>query len=179
MWTLAPVHCATHATMFGNRRFLASFGAALAKHSVVGTSVTENPEPTYAHKAQFSIKTLLLVTAIVALPVAGIMCITQRRSAWQAEVKRRADQDVFTVKQIVIEVDAAYQTLGRAPKDQAELESVIGKSMPNVHDNGYPTPIHYMRTSETSYLLQYELWATDDWIYDSTKPQAGWVQHFY
>jgi hypothetical protein len=76
-------------------------------------------------------------------------------------------------------VNAVCDRLGRTPRDQAELEQLMGKPMPSVHDNGYPTPIHYQRTSDTSYLLQYELFATDDWIYDSRKPDAGWVQHWY
>jgi hypothetical protein len=51
--------------------------------------------------------------------------------------------------------------------------------MPVVHDGTYPRPISYYRNGENSFLLQYELWATDDWIYDSNKPTAGWVQHWY
>lgn len=55
----------------------------------------------------------------------------------------------------------------------------MGAPMPFVHDNGYPAPINYQRTGEDSFTLQYELWATDDWIYDSKSPNAGWVQHWY
>jgi hypothetical protein len=130
-------------------------------------------------KPQFSIRTLLIVTAILAVPIAGISYLVHRRNAWLAEVEQRAEQDPITVRQIVLDVDAVCERLGRAPKDQTELESLMGKPMPNVHDNGYPIPIHYVRTSESSYMLQYELSATDDWIYDSTKPEAGWVQHWY
>jgi hypothetical protein len=80
---------------------------------------------------------------------------------------------------IVKEVEEIRARIGRAPKDQAELESLLGKPMPVVHDGTYETPINYWRTGEDSFYLQYELWATDDWIYDSKKPNAGWVQHFY
>lgn len=130
-------------------------------------------------RLQFSIKTLLVVVTLSAIPLAALSYLIQRRNAWVAEIKRRAEEDKVTVKQIVIDVNAVCQRLGRTPKNQAELERIMGKPMPNVHDNGHPTPIHYMRTSDASYLLQYELWATDDWIYDSKNPDAGWVQHFY
>lgn len=130
-------------------------------------------------RPQYSIGCLLLATAILALPVAGFSYLLHRRNAWLAEVERRKTQDVHTVKQVVIDVETLCKSLGRAPKDQEELESLMGTPLPNVHDNGYPTPIHYWQTGETSFMLQYELWATDDWIYDSTKPEAGWVQHWY
>lgn len=138
-----------------------------------------NVSSSYHRRPQYSIGCLLLATAILALPVAGFSCLLHRRNAWRAEVERREKQDVLTVKQVVIDVETLCRKLGRAPKDQEELEFLLGTPLPNVHDNGYPSPIHYMRTGETSFMLQYELWATDDWIYDSTKPEAGWVQHWY
>ena len=63
--------------------------------------------------------------------------------------------------------------------DQEELEKLLKKPLPKVHDITYEIPVHYRRTGKDSFTLQYELWATDDWIYDSTIPTAGWVQHFY
>lgn len=130
-------------------------------------------------RPQYSIGCLLLATAILAVPVAGFSYLLHRRNVWLVEIERRQKQDVHTVKKVVIDVETLCKQLGRAPKDQGELESLMGTPLPNVHDNGYPTPIHYQRTGETSFMLQYELWATDDWIYDSTKPEAGWVQHWY
>ena len=130
-------------------------------------------------RPQYSIGCLLLATAIFAVPVAGLSYLLHCRNACLVEVERRTTQALHTVQQIAIDVEKLCKKLGRAPKDQEELESLIGKSLPNVHDNGYPTPIHYWQTGDTSFMLQYELWATDDWIYDSAKPEAGWVQHWY
>jgi len=79
----------------------------------------------------------------------------------------------------VQDVEAIRERLGRAPQDTQEVESLLGRSMPRIQDGNFESPIHYQRTGEDSFMLQYELWSTDDWIYDSTKPEAGWVQHFY
>ena len=68
---------------------------------------------------------------------------------------------------------------GRAPADQTELESLLGRPLPNVHDNEFPRTVHYHRLDADRFQLHYELWATDDWIYDSAKPDAGWVQRWY
>ena len=128
---------------------------------------------------QFSIRFLLAITAILAIPLAGFTCVVNQRSAWRDKLARLAKQDVETLKQLVIDVEEVRVKLGRAPESQAELETLLGRKLPQVHDNGYPTPINYRRTGDDSYKLQYELWATDDWIFDSTIPDAGWVQHFY
>lgn len=128
---------------------------------------------------QFSITTMLVLVTLLAFPLAGLTYLIQWRHARLAEIRRLAEQDKITVRQIIIDVDAACKLLGRTPKDQEELELVMGKRMPMVHDSGYPTPISYWRTSDTSYQLRYELWATDDWIYESQNPGAGWVQHWY
>jgi hypothetical protein len=103
----------------------------------------------------------------------------RREVARQVEMQRLAELDRVTVASIVDEVEAIRVGLGRAPNDEAEVESHLGKPMPVVHDGKYPTPINYSRTGENSFILQYELWATDDWIYNSENPSAGWVQHFY
>jgi hypothetical protein len=87
--------------------------------------------------------------------------------------------DDATVKSIVEDVEAIRAKLGRAPKDQAELELHLGRPMPVVHDGMYPVPIRYRCTGDDSFILKYELWATDDWIYNSTALSAGWVQHWY
>jgi hypothetical protein len=129
--------------------------------------------------SQFSVGCLFLGMTLVALPLGGISYLVHRRNAWLADVERRQRQDLHTLKQVVIDVESVCRKLGRSPKNQSELESLMGKPLPNVHDNGHPTPIHYQSTGQTSYMLQYELWATDDWIYDSTTPTAGWVQHWY
>ena len=139
----------------------------------------EHANPARPRDYRYSLRTIFIVTAIVAIPLALISYAIQRRNAWLTEVARRAEQDKVTVRQIVIDVDSACEKLGRTPVDETELELHLGRKMPNVHDNGRPTPINYFRLNDDSYMLQYELWATDDWIYNSNNPAAGWVQHFY
>jgi hypothetical protein len=124
----------------------------------------------------FGLLGLLTVTAVI---LAGVAALYYRAEFRRAERARLAEQDRITLSQIVKETEAIRARLGRAPRDQQELESLLGRPMPHVHDEGRPTPIDYLRTGEDSFVLHYELWATDDWIYDSTKPEAGWVQHWY
>ena len=97
----------------------------------------------------------------------------------RAERARQAAEDKATAMRIVQEVETTRAKLGRAPADQEELEELLGHPMPHVHDLGIEVQINYRRMGEDSFYLQYELWATDDWIYDSTIPNKGWVQHFY
>ena len=102
-----------------------------------------------------------------------------RRNAWLQTIEQQKQQDLITANQVIEDVDGICQTLGRAPQDQAELELHLGRKLPSMHDEGVSRPIHYLRTSERTYLLQYEIFATDDWIYNSSKPSAGWVQQYY
>ena len=128
---------------------------------------------------QFSLRTLIVIVTLVALPLGLIAYVNHRNALRRIELKRLAQKDKITVNTIVEKVEAIRAHLGRAPEDEAELESLLGEPMPVVHDNGYPSPINYQRIGQDSFLLQYELWETDDWIYYSTKPESGWVQHWY
>lgn len=124
-------------------------------------------------------RALLLVVTIMALLAAVISQLYRADAREKARLSELAALDKKTTAGIVNDVEAIRAKLGRAPKDEDELEAILGRPLPMVHDNGHPTSINYRRTGEDSFMLQYELWATDDWIYDSTAPQAGWVQHYY
>lgn len=128
---------------------------------------------------QYSLQSLLLVMTLLSIPLATVAYVVHQRNAWNKELERREAQNLVVVEQIVADVDALVQRIGRAPKDQDELETLLGKPMPIVFDGLFESPIYYRRTGDASYCLRYELWATDDWIFDSTDPEAGWVQHFY
>jgi hypothetical protein len=128
---------------------------------------------------QFSLRSLLAFITVLSIPLGILAFIYHRSVQREAELARLAKVDAATVLAIVEDVEAVHAKLGRAPKDQEELESHLGKQMPHVHDHGYPTPIMYWRTGENSFILQYELWDTDDWIYDSRQPNSGWVQHYF
>jgi hypothetical protein len=117
--------------------------------------------------------------AVVAILMAGFTGVAVHRNAWFDNLARLAKKDSETIKQVVIDVEEVRAKLGRVPESQAELETHLGRKLPNVHDGVHPTPINYWRTSDDSYQLQYELWATDDWVFDSRNPEAGWVQHFF
>lgn len=101
-----------------------------------------------------------------------------------AERTIQAELDKVTLRELIKDVQNICGQLGRAPRDQAELESLLQRPMPTVHDNdlsgGRNTrPVYYQRTADDSYQLTYELLATDDWTYDSRHPHAGWVQSSY
>jgi hypothetical protein len=128
---------------------------------------------------KFSTRGMLLGVMLIALCAAVAGCFVRRQERREAELARLAELDKVTVVEIVKVVEAIRVRLGRAPNDMAELEAILGRPMPVVHDGIHPRPIFYHRISEKDFMLQYELWATDDWIYDSTAPQAGWVQHWY
>ena len=117
--------------------------------------------------------------AVLAVVFAVAAYFQRQASRREAELARLAELDRKTTSTIVKDVEAIRAKLGRAPKDEEELEMHLGRSLPVVHDYGHPTPINYHRTGTDSFVLQYELWDTDDWIYDSASPQAGWVQHCY
>ena len=134
-------------------------------------------------RPRFSLRTLLTFVTVVAVCIgllsASASYLVRREALKQAELARLAALDKATAVAIVEEVEAIRTKLGRAPTDEAELELHLGRKMPWVHDGVYPVPIRYRCTGDDSFILKYELWATDDWIYDSTLPSAGWVQHWY
>ena len=132
---------------------------------------------------RFSLRHLFIWFTVVAVFIgllsAGVAYANRRQEAKRARLAQLDEQDRVTLVSIVEEVEAIRRKLGRAPLDQAELVSLLGQPMPVVHDGETPCPISYYRTGENSFLLQYEHWATDDWIYDSKTSAAGWVQHWY
>lgn len=128
---------------------------------------------------KFSIRFILAITTIVAIAIPVSTYVANQHKARRIRLAQLAKQDADTLKQIVIAVEEVRKRLGRVPVSQLELEAALGRKLPSIHDNGYPTPINYWRTNYDSYNLQYELWTTEDWIFDSRTPGAGWVQHFH
>ncbi len=125
----------------------------------------------------------VVVALVVTLLLFGVMgggflLISSRQitEAQKAELSRR---DEIAKAHLVDSLDRIRAELGRVPRDIKELEELWGEPMPKVHDNGVEVPIFYHRLGDDHFLLQYELWATDDWVFDSDKPDAGWVQKFY
>jgi hypothetical protein len=97
----------------------------------------------------------------------------------QGQQTYQPELDSLIRREIVRETETVRAKLGRSPLNQAELEALLGHPMPCVHEEGKLVSIDYRRTGENSFQLQYELWATDDWTYGSTNPEAGWVQSWY
>ena len=122
----------------------------------------------------------MTVVAVVLCVVSSVIAYLDNRQARkQEELSRFKRLDTATLEVLVRDVEAIRAKLGRAPKDRKELEEILGMPIPKIHDVRYPIQINYLRTGDNSFMLQYELWETDDWTYDSKKPNAGWVQHFY
>lgn len=118
---------------------------------------------------------VVLMLSVIVLTVARVSYQFGRQN-----VRREYDAllDQIVLRELVKDCEALTKRLGRPPTDQAELESLLGRPLPVVHDGSLEAPVSY-RSYGDHFQLQYELWATDDWIYDSARPDAGWVQHFY
>lgn len=97
----------------------------------------------------------------------------------EAEQVRRAAEDPIKLQKLIDDTNAVVQRLGRTPEDQAELVAELGYPLPKVLDGSTESPVSYQRYTDSRFILHYELWATDDWTYDSSKPAAGWVQSYY
>jgi hypothetical protein len=124
-------------------------------------------------------KMLLLIVATIILLGSSLAVYANHRIDAQRDLQEQLDRlDKFTATSIVDEVENVCAQLGRAPGDEAELELLLGKPMPVVHDYGVATFIEYMPTGDTSFALQYQLWDTNKWVYDSKKSDKGWIQHW-
>jgi hypothetical protein len=82
---------------------------------------------------QFSLRTLLVGVTVIALLLGIVGYFTQRAAIRRSEPERLAKLDNATITEIVKEVEAIRLKLGRAPQDQEELETFLGKPMPVVH----------------------------------------------
>lgn len=127
----------------------------------------------------FSLRSLFLVVAIIAMCLAVAGYFVRRVTDRLAEDRRHAKLNMEALATIVKDVEAMRTQLGRAPRDVEEVEQLLGKPMPVVYDSGSRTPVNYYHTGNDSFILRYELWGSDDWIYNSKDPAAGWLQRFY
>jgi hypothetical protein len=134
---------------------------------------------------RFSIRGLLLLTVIVAV-LAAVVAGAQRISARKkAEIARLTEQSDRTKVRIVQRIEAIRAQLGRVPRDQTELEELLGEPMPAAYEDGIAEPIGYRKTGASRYQLMYTSYYDDDWnydsdwIYDSAAPKAGWVHHYF
>ena len=119
---------------------------------------------------------------LAALVLAGVAWASYQLGLSHSEEEHHAELNHITLRELVWATDAIRTRLGRAPHDQEELERLLGRPLPFVYDDswgGMKAPVHYRRTGDNSFQVHYELMATDDWTYDSTKPAAGWVQSYY
>jgi hypothetical protein len=132
---------------------------------------------------RFSLRALIVAITVISVCIwlvsSVVAYLSNLESRRQNELTRLAILDKATLVAIVDDVEAVRAKLGRTPNDKSELEALLGRPLPFVHDNGNRRPINYFKTGINSFMLQYELWATDDWIYNSDDPKAGWVQHWY
>jgi HAMP domain-containing protein len=116
---------------------------------------------------QFSMRRLLVAVAIVAVVFACLAALQRRVSRRNAEIARLAKQSERTKVDIVERIDAIRVKLGRVPRDQAELEEMLGEPMPAAYEDGIAEPITYKRTGASSYRLKYTSYYDDDWNYVS------------
>jgi len=113
---------------------------------------------------RFSMRWLLVWVAVIAA-VCAVLTYPYRREKFDRTIRAA----------IANETEAIRTTLGRAPRDQQELEALLGRPMPSAHDILGMAPIRYHRTGENSFILRYDVYGTDNWTYDSSYPEAGWI----
>lgn len=135
--------------------------------------------PDSVPSSTFSLRSLFLAVAVIAMCLAVAGYFVRRVTDRLADDRRHARLNSAALSTIVKNVEAIRSQLGRAPKDVVEVERLLGKPMPVVYDTGTRTPVNYYRTGKNSFVLRYTLWESDDWIYNSKDPTAGWVQQFY
>jgi hypothetical protein len=128
-----------------------------------------------APTSQFTLQTLLIVISLLIVCLALIVVFRIRAVHRNAELERLAKVDEATMDQIVKDVEAVRTKLGRVPKDQTELEQLLGKSMPEVHPRGYTENVFYFRKTDNSYFLYFPTGMDEDRYYDSDNPKAGWL----
>jgi hypothetical protein len=123
----------------------------------------------------YSLRRLLVVTAIVAVFVAGISSLARKQSRRRAEEFRVAKADAETRINLVKKIDALSAELGRVPEDERELVQLLGGPMPQVDVAGRAVAIQYRRTGPNSFTLYHWEWEDADYyLYDSTASKAGW-----
>lgn len=128
-------------------------------------------------------RTLLKISLLFVLAML-VADVAYHQGYRTAERSAQAELDKVTLRELIKDVEKVCERLGHTPLDQTELESLLRRPLPSVHDEGLmggriERPVYYQRTTDNSYQLTYELMATDDWTYDSINPKAGWVQSWY
>lgn len=123
---------------------------------------------------------LVVLAWVVVGAVLGVGWVAFWVGHYRGEQVHHAELNRLQMRQVAHDVEGVRTRLGRAPHHETELESLLGRPLPQMYDEGgRRAPLSYYRTGDDSFILKFELWATDDWTYDSTKPEAGWVQSFY
>ena len=131
-----------------------------------------------------SISRRFFLTTLIACSIVWIAWGLYCERYANSERTRQIELDRVTLRQLVENTHKICARLGHVPRDQVELESRLGRPMPQIHDDGIvggrvERAVHFSRTGDNSFQLHYELWSTDDWTYDSTKQEVGWVRSFY
>lgn len=134
------------------------------------------------HPWGLSLRQLAIITGFLSLLclAAGLsyLLVAVRGISTRQQAAPLGNDDVVKAE-LVDRVDLIISRLGRLPDNENELEILMGYRLPSIHDGQRKVGIRYKKMDEDRYLLHYELWATDDWVYDSSKPESGWVQHYY
>ena len=107
----------------------------IAGTKMVGMSKSEMAPP------QFDLRKLFRLVTILSLPLALIAYVARQNVRRQAELNQLKKQDASTLAALITELNSICSRIGRAPKDTEELESLMGKPLPKVHDHRHPIPI--------------------------------------
>lgn len=96
----------------------------------------------------------------------------------RAEEARRSVEDAQVLRQLVDDTQRITRELGRAPENEQELATLLGRSLPTVYDDGGESPIYYQRTRTDEYSFIYTTWSYN-YVYESSRPDAGWERRVW
>lgn len=138
------------------------------------------PDPTNQPSFRFSLKMLLLAFLLLAPILWLYATVAKAKAKHEAEIAERTK----TIWTMLAESAAAAEQIrisqGRAPKDLAEIEALVGHALSVSITPKHSREIEYEQTSPTNYKLLFfcewvEGFSGDYLLFDSANPKAGWV----
>jgi hypothetical protein len=116
-----------------------------------------------------------IVSIAFTICIVVLFTISHLVQSRRTEIHRLAEVDQVTLRDLVREVNAICDHLGRIPKDQEELESLMGRLMPHTHRYTEPMEVRYHRRTDNIYVLS-SFTTSGMKEYASSNPEDGWVE---
>lgn len=126
------------------------------------------------------IRTVLISLAAVTASITCVWAVCNWSEQIGAERVRQLELNETlnerTRATIVNEIEALRKQLGRVPKNQSELQSLLGIPLPPIVGSYGNSEIYYTATSSDGFCLNYRNPDSfRSWSYDSNRPNVTWV----